>query len=440
VSGEGSPDRGAGPQDVAATPRGSLGLLVDPVFGPFFAGKLLSTAGIWIHNIVAAILAFQLTRSAFVVGLVSVAQFAPQLLFAPLSGAMADRGDRRKQLVLGRLIAAAGSGGLASWIALVGVDGLPGAAPVVGAALVVGIGFVVGGPAMHALLPTLVRPGELAAAIALNSVPFTVARAGGPALGALVAASAGPEFAFAIAAAANLAFAGVMVWLPIGGRPVQEPGADRSARAGLRHLKVDPTLVLLLVGVGAIGIGADPAITLTPPLSDGFGRGSELVGVFASSFGVGAGLAFLVLSRARRLLGLPRLGTVGLALLAMGMLALTVTPVPSLAVLAFGTGGAGMTFSLTSLSTQMQERLPDGLRGRVMALWSVAFLGSRPFAAAVNGAIADAWSVEAALVVVAALLLVAAWLCRPGRLAPSPNHLQIGPADPARRVSPSRRS
>jgi MFS family permease len=440
VSGEGSPDRGAGPQDVAATPRGSLGLLVDPVFGPFFAGKLLSTAGIWIHNIVAAILAFQLTRSAFVVGLVSVAQFAPQLLFAPLSGAMADRGDRRKQLVLGRLIAAAGSGGLASWIALVGVDGLPGAAPVVGAALVVGIGFVVGGPAMHALLPTLVRPGELAAAIALNSVPFTVARAGGPALGALVAASAGPEFAFAIAAAANLAFGGVMVWLPIGGRPVQEPGADRSARAGLRHLKVDPTLVLLLVGVGAIGIGADPAITLTPPLSDGFGRGSELVGVFASSFGVGAGLAFLVLSRARRLLGLPRLGTVGLALLAMGMLALTVTPVPSLAVLAFGTGGAGMTFSLTSLSTQMQERLPDGLRGRVMALWSVAFLGSRPFAAAVNGAIADAWSVEAALVVVAALLLVAAWLCRPGRLAPSPNHLQIGPADPARRVSPSRRS
>jgi MFS family permease len=430
VSGRRSPDPAAPPGGtVASRPaRGSLALLADPVFGPFFAGKLLSTAGIWIHNIVAAILAFQLTRSAFVVGLVSVAQFAPQLLFAPLSGAVADRGDRRKQLVLGRLIAAAGSGGLALWIALVGVDGLPGAAPVVGAALVVGVGFVVGGPAMHALLPTLVRPGELAAAIALNSVPFTVARAGGPALGALVAASAGPEFAFAIAAAANLAFALVMLWLPIGGRPVQEPGADRSVRAGLRHLKVDPTLVLLLVGVGAIGIGADPAITLTPPLSDGFGRGSELVGVFASSFGVGAGLAFVVLSPARRWLGLPLLGTVGLALLATGMLALTVTPVAWLAVLAFGVGGTGMTFSLTSLSTQMQERLPDGLRGRVMALWSVAFLGSRPFAAAINGAIADAWSVDAALVVVAAVLLLAAWLCRPTRLAPSPEQLEVTPA------------
>jgi MFS family permease len=405
---------------VAAPVRGSLGLLTDRVFGPFFVGKLLSTAGIWIHNIVAAILAFQLTRSAFVVGLVSVAQFVPQLLFAPLSGAIADRGDRRKQLVLGRLIATAGSGGLALWIVLVGVDGLPGAAPVVGAALVVGIGFVVGGPAMHALLPTLVRPGELAAAIALNSVPFTVARAGGPALGALVASSAGPELAFAIAAAANLLFAGILLWLPIGGRPETSPGADRSVRAGLRYLRTDPTLVWLLAGVAAIGVGADPAITLTPPLSDGLGRGSELVGVFASSFGVGAGAAFVVLSPLRRWLGLPRLGTVGLGLLAAGMLALTVTPGPIPSILAFGVGGAGMTLSLTSLSTQMQERLPDELRGRVMALWSVAFLGSRPFAAAVNGAIADAVSVDAALLVVVAVLLVAAWLSRPARLAPVP--------------------
>jgi MFS family permease len=407
--------------DHASRPRGLVGLLGDRVFGPFFVGKLLSTAGIWIHNIVAAILAYELTRSAFVVGLVSVAQFLPQLLFAPLSGAVADRGDRRRQLVLGRMIAAAGSGGLALWIALVGVAGLPGAAPVVGAALIVGIGFVVGGPAMHALLPTLVRPGELASAIALNSVPFTVARAGGPAIGAAIAVAAGPQVAFAIAAGTNLLFAAVLLWLPIGGRPHQEPGADRSVRAGLRHVRRDPTLLWLLVGVGAIGVGADPAITLTPPLSDGLGRGSELVGVFASSFGVGAGVAFLVLGLLRRRLGLPRLGTLGLGLMATGMAALTVAPSAATAIGAFGIGGAGMTLALTSLSTQMQERLPDGIRGRVMALWSVAFLGSRPFAAAVNGAVADTVGVDAALLVVVGVLAVAAWVARPARLAPVPS-------------------
>lgn len=401
-------------------PRGALQLVVDPVFGPFFVGKLLSTTGIWIHNIVAAILAYQLSRSALVVGLVSVAQFLPQLLFAPLSGALADRGNRRLQLVLGRLVAAVGSGALAIWIFVVGVDGLPGAAPVVGAALVVGIGFVIGGPAMHALLPTLVRHGELAPAIALNSMPFTIARAGGPAIGASVASSVGPEFAFGIAALTNLAFAVVVIFLPIGGRTTTEPGADRSVRAGIRHLKVDPTLLLLLIGVGSIGVGADPAITLTPPLSDELGRGSELVGVFASSFGVGAGVAFMVLGPARRWLGLPTLGPAGLLLMAVGMLALTVTPEQWMAVGAFGIAGAGMTLSLTSISTLIQERLPDSLRGRVMALWSVAFLGSRPFAAAANGAIADVWSVEAALVVVAAVLVAAAWACRPGRLRPVP--------------------
>jgi MFS family permease len=403
-----------------AAPRGALRLAVDPVFGPFFVGKLLSTAGIWIHNIVAAILAFELTGSAFVVGLVSVAQFAPQLLFAPLSGALADRGDRRKQLILGRLIVASGSGGLAVWVARVGVAGLPGAWPVVGAALIVGVGFVIGGPATHALLPALVRPGELASAVALNSVPFTVARAGGPAVGALVAASAGPAAAFAIAAAGNLVFALLLLPLRVAGRAPRVEGADRSVRAGFRQLRADPTLVLLLVGVAAIGIGADPAITLTPTLSAGFGRGGELVGVFASSFGVGAGAAFVVLAPLRRWLGLARLATLGLCLLATGMAALTVSAVPMAAIVAFGIGGSGMTLALTSLSTQLQERVPDEIRGRVMALWSVAFLGSRPFAAGINGAIADVVSVEAALLMVAALVFAAAALSRPTRLTPMP--------------------
>ena len=75
--------------------RGSYQLMFDPLFGPLFWGKLVSSSGIWIHNIVAAIVAYDLTGSALVVGLVSVVQFAPQLLFAPLSGKMADRGNPR---------------------------------------------------------------------------------------------------------------------------------------------------------------------------------------------------------------------------------------------------------------------------------------------------------------------------------------------------------
>jgi MFS family permease len=408
-----------GTQDTTPN-RGSLRLLVDPVFAPFFAGKLVSTAGIWIHNIVAAILAYQLSGSAFVVGLVSVAQFGPQLLFAPLTGAMADRGDRLRQVVLGRLIAAAGSGGLALWLVLVGVDGLPGAWPVVLAALIVGIGFVIGGPAMHALIPALVRPGELAAAIALNSVPFTIARAGGPAVGALVATAAGPAPAFAIAAATNVLFALILWPLPIRSRADNGGGTDRRVRAGIRYLREDRGIILLLLGVAAIGVGADPVITLTPSLSASFGEGSTLVGAFAASFGVGAGLAFLVLGLLRRWLGLPRLATLGLISLAIGIGAAGLSPTPMLAILALTVGGAGMTMSLTGLSTLLQQRLPDDLRGRVMALWSVAFLGSRPIAAAVNGAVSDATAPVVAFCMVAGIVGLAAWLVRPARLAARP--------------------
>jgi len=400
-------------------PRGSFRLLADPTFGPFFAGKLLSTAGIWVHNIVAAILAYELSGSAFVVGMVSVAQFGPQLLFAPLSGALADRGDRRRQVILGRLIAAAGSGSLAIAIWVAGVDGLPGAWVVVLAALIVGIGFVVGGPAMNALIPALVRPNELAAAVALNSIPFTVARAGGPAVGALIAATAGPASAFALAAATNVVFALMLLPLHIETR-ARANGADRRVRAGIAYLREDRAIWLLLVGVAAIGVGADPVITLTPSLSAGFGAGSTLVGLFASSFGVGAGLAFTVLGPLRRGLGLSRLATLGLGLLATGLLATALSPAPAFAVVALGVGGSGMTMSLTSLSTQLQQRLPDELRGRVMALWSVAFLGSRPIAAGVNGGLADMTSPALAFGVVAVVVAIAAWFCRPSAVASRP--------------------
>lgn len=401
--------------DATTGSRRSYQLLADPTFGPFFAGKLLSTIGMWVHNIAAAIVVFELTRSALLVGMVSVAQFTPQLVLTPWSGARADRSDRRRQLLAGRLVTASGSGGLVVWILLVGLDGDLGAAAVIGAALIVGIGFSLGGPAMNAVLPALVRPNELPNAVALNSVPFTIARAAGPAIGAGLVTSVGPVVAFGVAAVTNLLFAVVLALITI--RPVDRPIArDGSVRAGLRHLRADPVMAALLIGVATIGVGADPVITLTPAIADGFGADARLVGTLASSFGIGAGLAFLVLGVARRRFGLVRLGGGGLGLLAAGTVGLAAAPVAAAAVAAMVVGGAGMTFSLTSLTTLIQQRVPEELRGRMMALWAVAFLGSRPLTAGITGAVADAIAVEAALVLVAVVVTAGALACRPTRL------------------------
>jgi predicted MFS family arabinose efflux permease len=319
--------------------------------------------------------------------------------------------------MVGRGIVAAGSGGIAIWLVIVGVDGLPGVWPVVLAAFVVGLGFVVGGPAMNALVPSLVRPSELAAAIGLNNVPITVARAVAPGLGALLAASAGPAIAFSLSALGNAIFALTLAVLPIPGRIPQVPGRDRRMRAGLHHLRQDPSLIPLLLGVAAVAIGADPAITLTPSISDSLGRGTELVGILASAFGAGAVIAFPLMSPVRRRLGEAWVSTGGLCLLGLGLLMATMASSPTLAIISFAVAGAGMMTGLTSLSTQIQMRLPEFIRGRIMAIWAVAFLGTRPVASAVDGGVADWLGVDAALTLVATLVVVVAWVSRPSRVA-----------------------
>jgi len=369
------------------------------------AGKLLSTVGVWMHNIAAAIVVFELTGSALLVGAVSVGQFLPQLVLTPFSGARADRGDRRRQVVVGRLVTASGSAGLVLWSLTVGLDGVAGAVAVIVAATVVGIGFALGGPAMGAIVPSLVPRSELPAAVALSAAPFTIARVTGPALGAVVVATAGATVAFALAAAANLLFAAVVRWLPADLAP-RRIARDTSIRAGWRYVRADAVLAGLLVGVATIGVGADPMITLTPSIAASLGRGSSFVGVLASSFGIGAAAAFLTLGVLRRRFGLERLATAGIAVLAIGMGLLAAAPTSALAMAAAVIGGTGMTIGLTSITTLVQQRVPDELRGRVMALWSVAFLGSRPIAASTTGAVADLVSVTAALLVVVAVLAV----------------------------------
>lgn len=397
--------------------RGSLRLMFDPVFGPFFWGKLLSSAGTWIHSIVAVLLVFRLTGSAMVVGIVSIVQFAPQLLFAPLCGKMADRGNAPRQIVVGRIVTAFGSGGLAVWIWLVGgVGGLPGAAPVIAASLVVGVGFVVGGPALQSIVPSLVRPGELAAAMVLNSVPMTVARAAGPALGAVIATQMGYASAFAIAASASLFYGFVVLALRLPRGRVNSSDTDYSIRASLRHLRADPPLFLLLVGIAGVAIGADPSLTLAPTLAANLGGGAGLVGWLASAFGIGAAIGFLFFGSLNRWLGLARLSSVGLILMAAGVLALVGSGTVALAIASFGVSGVGMTLAFTSITTQIQDRSPDALRGRIMALWLVGFVGTRPLAAGLNGFLADSVTVDVALVATAVLVSLAAISCRPSRL------------------------
>ena len=386
-------------------------LLRDRTFGPFFIGQIVATMAVWIHNVAAAIIVWELTRSTTLVAAITIGQFAPQILLTPWSGARADRADRRRQLVVGTMITAAGTGLLALWSAGPGLVGTSGAYAVVLGATVVGIGFAIGGPASQALLPSLVRRSELPTAIAISSVPMTVARALGPAVGALLVTTAGPTVTFTVTSVLQAIY-GLMMFRR-GTTAANGNRRDTRILGAVSYLGRDRPVSFLLVGVTIVGLGVDPVITLAPAFADGLGGGGDLVGLITSAFGVGAILGFVIQPRMRRRLGIERSGTIGLVVLAAGLGPLALATTATFAALTMIVAGAGMTLSLTAFTTGIQQRVPDVLRGRVMALWSIAFLGSRPLAAALSGLLSDAFSEDVALLTATAIILLGAIVSRP---------------------------
>jgi MFS family permease len=383
----------------------------------------MSTFAVWTTNIAGAILVYELTESAFLVGLVSVAQFTPQLVLTPWAGARADRSDRFLQVIVGTTIIWLGSLLLTVWALTIGFTTQGDALVMVAAAGIVGLGYAVNGPANSALLPALVRRSELADALSLSTLPIIVARSTGPAFGALLYLAFGPAITFGLAALLHLAFITVLIQLRR--RIVLAPrasaaGSDRRIRAGLAYLRRSPRTVLLILGVGVIGIGADPVTTLTPSLTATLGADPGFVGTLASSFGIGAGVGFIVLSRLRLAVGIHRLGAVGLACMGTGVMLAGLAPVPALAAAGMSLSGAGMTFSLNTFTTLIQTDVPDLLRGRVMGIWSMSFLGTRPVSALITGWMTDTVGVRITMVLAGTVILIGAWATRGARLLARP--------------------
>lgn len=393
-------------------------LLRDRVFGFFVAAKLGTLMAVWIHNIVSSILAFEITGSALVVGLVGIAQFAPLILLSPAGGLLADRLGQKPLMIGGRLISAGGSGGMALYLALNPEPSATAVASLFASALVVGTGFAMGGPAMQAVIPSLVAPRDLPGAVALDNMPLMVGRAFGPALGAALITTAGFAAAFAAAAIGHLVFVTIVAALPVGAKQ-PTPRRFDAPRAGLfGYLRQRPAALRLILAIAAVGFAVDPVLTLGPALAVTLGEGTETAANFASAFGLGALVGFAALPLLRRVLGEERLTASGLILLGAGTLA--VAPLPSVpaGIAAFVVAGAGMTVAVTGSTTALHRAVTDPWRARVMAVWIIGFVGMRPIASIANGAISDLGTPTVAVAITGALVALCAIPCRPSRISP----------------------
>lgn len=376
--------------DSPARPRSALRVLRHRDFAPFFAGNLLSNCGTWFQNVAQALLVYRLTHSSFLVGVASFAQFAAVVVLAPWAGAAADRLDRRRLIVASQLAAMAVTGALAA-LAAAELDSV---AVVVALALLLGVTTAFSTPALQAVLPALVPREELGAAVAMNSVTFNLARAVGPVAGALVVDRLGIPWAFGLNALSYAALVAAMLVV----RPRSQPAGPRARprlRDSVRMVMARRDLRLLLATVAAVSVTLDPVTTLAPAFAtEVFGRPDTLAGFLIGAFGAGAVAASVLPPFGARA---PfRAIAVMLLLLGGGVAAYALAPALAAALGVLAVAGFGYLAGQTRATTLLQLGVEDHERGRIMALWSVAFLGSRPVASLVDGALAAAVGPRAA--------------------------------------------
>jgi MFS family permease len=385
----------------AAGPRAVWRIVRRRDFGPYFLGNALSASGTWFQNLAAALLIYRLTHSALLLGVLNFSQFIPILVLTPWAGSLADRLDRRRLLFVTQSLAVL----LAAGLAALAWGGLASTWVVIGDTLCLGVVSAFSAPAQQALIVSLVRRHEVPTAVALNSMTFNLARALGPAGAALSVHYLGIPASFAVNAASYGIFVAALVVL----RPRRQEKASREesrVRDSFKLLRERPELVAFLLIVAIVGFGSDPVNTLSPALAHAYGRPDTWAGFIVGAFGAGAVTAALVV--AGRVAGSRWRMAATLFLLGAGVAAFSVCPWLPLGFALLFVGGFGYLASNTAATTRLQLGVAEQQRGRIMGLWTLAFLGLRPFASLLDGAIAKTWSVRAAGVVLATPALAAA--------------------------------
>jgi len=399
-------------------------------FWPYFVGNLFSNCGTWLQNIAQAILIYRLTGSTFLVGVANFAQFISAFVLTPWAGSAADRFDRRRLILVTQVCATA----VSVLLTVLHVAGLASAPVVIGLVFLLGTTFAFSVPAIQAMIPDLVEREHLPSAMAMSSITFNGARAIGPVLGAAVVAQWGIGAAFALNAVSYLGLvAGLLAVRPRQAAGTGAPTVFRM-RDSLRLVRDDTALLALLMVVAAISISQDPVSTLTPGFSsEVFDRADTMTGLLVGAFGAGSTLA--AATAASRAHDPVRLLAPGCILMGVAMLGFALAPSLPFAFAALVLGGYFFMLTNTGATTSLALEAAPEQRGRVMAMWSFCFVGTRPVASLADGALASAVGLRAAGValtvpVVAAGVAMAVLRRRIARLRQIGTGRSVPPVEP----------
>lgn len=352
----------------------------------YFLGQLVSVMGTWMQTVAQSFLVLELTHSGTVLGLTTAARFVPILLFGPAGGLFADRRNKRRVLYVTQTL----SGLLAAVFAILTGTHVIRVWSVVLLALALGFVNVFDNPARQAFITEMVPPEDLANAVTLNSVSVNLARVFGAGLGGVLVAGVGLAMCFACNA---LSFGAVLVSLAAmnaaalyPARPVKPRKGQ--IRAGLTYVRGTPELLVPLLMIALVGTLAwEFPVTLPLMASREFHGGAGIYGLMTSVMGAGAVVGGLV-SAARAKL---RARSLCLAAIGWGVAITVAALAPSLGtelVVLLFVGYGSITFNSYAKTTLQLAARPE-MRGRVMALWALAWQGTTPIGGPLVGWIAQ---------------------------------------------------
>ncbi len=375
----------------------------------FFCGQTLSIIGSWVQQIAMAWLVYRLTGSAWLLGVTGFAGQIAILVLAPFGGLWADRFDRYKLLLLTQALSAVPPLALA----LLAYAGLLEVWHVVAMALLAGIINAIDTPVRLTFTSEMVSREDLPSAIAMNALMQNAGRMIGPTVAGGLLAVSTEAFCFVVNALSKAFIVGTVLMMAIVSRTIK-PATTSSWQQlgeGVRYAWTLVPVRWLLPMVATVSFLVTPYQTLMPIFAaEVFEGGAGLLGILMAASGCGGVIGMLALASRRDVRGLTRWITVASLACGISVTVFALSPWLPLSLAAIAVTGFGIVVNGMSVSTMIQTIVDDRMRGRVMGLFSMAFLGMFPLGSLAGGALAEIIGAPATLAIGGAICTLAALL------------------------------
>ncbi len=358
-------------------------------FRLFFGGQSISLVGTWMQQVAMIWLVYRLSDSPFLLGLVGFCMQIPSVAISPVAGVLVDRWNRRRTLLATQSLAML-HGFL---LAALTVTGLITIWQIVLLAVVLGVINAFDMPTRQAFLIDMIEDrADLGNAIALNSSMFNGARLIGPSLAGFVIAAAGEWVCFLVNAVSYVAVLVALLAMRVAPRPAngEESPLLRGLAEGLSYAFGFPPIRMILALVAIVSLASMPLAVLMPMLvAEQLHGGPDTLGMLTAASGLGALGGALLLASRKSVLGLGRLMAVMTAVLGASVIGAAYSTSLPLSLAFLMVSGLATMVQLASANTILQTIVEEDKRGRIMSLYTAAFLGMAPIGSLVAGALAS---------------------------------------------------